>query len=95
MRRPIGAWPWRMRSTRSAGEAWGFLVDPDPDAPSAARMTSTTCRASPGAELVVTTTAAFMDRWAAGERTWDDGLVAGEVMLPGRGRSGLPRPAPC
>jgi DNA-binding HxlR family transcriptional regulator len=35
------------------------------------------------AELVVTTSAAFMDRWASGQVGWDDGLAAGDVMLSG------------
>ncbi len=34
-------------------------------------------------ELVVTTTSAFMDRWAAGELGWDDGITAGDVALLG------------
>jgi DNA-binding HxlR family transcriptional regulator len=35
------------------------------------------------AKLVVTTTALFMDRWAAGELSWDEGVTAGEVILSG------------
>ena len=35
------------------------------------------------AELVVTTSAAFMDRWASGQLSWDDGVAAGEVVLSG------------
>lgn len=35
------------------------------------------------AELVVTTSSAFLDRWAAGEADWDDGLASGEVTLQG------------
>jgi hypothetical protein len=38
----------------------------------------------PAAELVVTTTAGFMDRWAAGESSWDEGVAAGEVILSGQ-----------
>jgi DNA-binding HxlR family transcriptional regulator len=34
-------------------------------------------------ETVVTTTSAFMVRWAAGEVTWDQGLAAGEVTHTG------------
>jgi DNA-binding HxlR family transcriptional regulator len=34
-------------------------------------------------ELVVTTTSAFMDRWAAGDTTWDDGVASGAVTLAG------------
>jgi DNA-binding HxlR family transcriptional regulator len=35
------------------------------------------------AELVVRTTSAFMERWAAGDVTWDDGLNSGSVTLKG------------
>lgn len=35
------------------------------------------------AKLVVTTTAAFMYRWAAGDRSWDEGVAAREVTLSG------------
>jgi len=39
--------------------------------------------------LVVHTTAGFMDRWAAGTSSWDDGLHCGEVELTGpRGQWG-------
>jgi DNA-binding HxlR family transcriptional regulator len=34
-------------------------------------------------ELTVRTSAAFMDRWAAGTATWDDGLAAGHVNVAG------------
>ena len=34
-------------------------------------------------ELVVTTTSAFMDQWAAGELSWDDGVATGAVSLWG------------
>lgn len=34
-------------------------------------------------ETVVTTTSAFMVRWAAGEVTWDQGLAAGDVTHTG------------
>jgi DNA-binding HxlR family transcriptional regulator len=36
-----------------------------------------------GAALTVRTTSAFMDRWAAGTATWDDGRATGEVSLDG------------
>jgi DNA-binding HxlR family transcriptional regulator len=36
-----------------------------------------------GPGLIVTTTAAFMDRWASGEASWDDGVSSGEVVLSG------------
>jgi DNA-binding HxlR family transcriptional regulator len=39
--------------------------------------------AAPGAELVVRTTSAFLDRWAAGEADWDGGRAHGEVVTQG------------
>jgi DNA-binding HxlR family transcriptional regulator len=33
--------------------------------------------------LTVHTSSAFMDRWAGGTATWDDGLISGEVILEG------------
>jgi DNA-binding HxlR family transcriptional regulator len=33
--------------------------------------------------LTVSTTGAFMDRWASGKSSWDDGLDSGEVVLTG------------
>jgi DNA-binding HxlR family transcriptional regulator len=39
---------------------------------------------SGGAELVVRTTSGFMERWAVGEATWDDGVRTGSVTLEGR-----------
>lgn len=38
------------------------------------------------AKLTVHTTSAFMDRWAAGDVTWDDGLTSGEVTTTGSRR---------
>jgi DNA-binding HxlR family transcriptional regulator len=35
------------------------------------------------AELVVRTTSTFLDRWAAGDVDWDDGLAAGDVTVDG------------
>ncbi|OSC43128.1 winged helix-turn-helix transcriptional regulator [Mycobacterium decipiens] len=40
--------------------------------------------AAPGAELIVSTTSAFLERWAAGEIDWDDGRRSGEVIADGR-----------
>lgn len=37
--------------------------------------------------LTVHTTSAFMDRWAAGTASWDDGRTTGEVTLDGPGDS--------
>ncbi|MGW4064271.1 winged helix-turn-helix transcriptional regulator [Amycolatopsis sp. NPDC004747] len=34
-------------------------------------------------ELVVRTSSAFLDRWAAGEAGWDDGRADGEVVVEG------------
>ena len=39
--------------------------------------------AAPGAELIVRTTSAFLDRWAAGDADWDDGRASGEVITEG------------
>ena len=39
--------------------------------------------AAPGAELIVRTSSAFLDRWAAGEASWDDGRARGEVIVEG------------
>jgi DNA-binding HxlR family transcriptional regulator len=36
--------------------------------------------------LTVRTSSAFMDRWAAGAASWDDGRASGEVTLDGPGR---------
>jgi DNA-binding HxlR family transcriptional regulator len=33
--------------------------------------------------LILDTTGAFMDRWAAGTSTWDDGVESGQVKLTG------------
>jgi DNA-binding HxlR family transcriptional regulator len=37
--------------------------------------------------LTVHTTSAFMDRWAAGTASWDDGRTTGEVTLDGPARN--------
>ncbi len=37
--------------------------------------------------LTVYTSSAFMDRWAAGTASWDDGRASGEVTLDGPGRN--------
>ena len=39
--------------------------------------------AAPGAELIVRTSSAFLDRWAAGYTDWDDGRACGEVIIEG------------
>ena len=37
--------------------------------------------------LTVHTSSAFMDRWAAGTASWDDGRASGEVILDGPSRN--------
>jgi DNA-binding HxlR family transcriptional regulator len=68
-----------------ADAEFGLVVDGNP---TVLRFSGGYLEQVPGqpedAELVVTTTAAFMERWAAGELTWDDGRAAGEVTLAGR-----------
>ena len=63
---------------------FGLVID---DATTALRFSNGRLEQSPGApsqpELVVHTTGSFMDRWAAGELTWDDGRSSGEVTLTG------------
>jgi DNA-binding HxlR family transcriptional regulator len=39
--------------------------------------------AAPGAELIVRTSSAFLDRWAVGQASWDDGRVSGDVLVEG------------
>jgi len=39
--------------------------------------------ATPGAELIVRTSSAFLGRWAGGEASWDDGRARGEVIIEG------------
>ena len=64
---------------------FGLVVD---DAPTTLRFSDGRLEQSPGApsqpELVVHTTGSFMDRWAAGELTWDDGRTSDEVTVTGR-----------
>lgn len=67
----------------SAGE-FGLTVD---ERPTVLRFSGGRLMQTPGEcedpETVVTTTSAFMVRWAAGEVTWDQGLAAGEVTHTG------------
>ena len=64
---------------------FGLVVD---DAPTTLRFSGGRLEQSPGEptrpDLVVHTTSSFMDRWAAGEVTWEDGRASGEVTLTGR-----------
>jgi DNA-binding HxlR family transcriptional regulator len=66
-----------------AGE-FGLIVDGKPTVLrfDHGRLTQTIGE-SEDPETVVTTTSAFMVRWAAGELTWDEGLAAGEVTHTG------------
>jgi DNA-binding HxlR family transcriptional regulator len=61
---------------------YGLVVD---DKPTTLRFADGTLEQFPGLpgapELVVTTTSAFMARWAAGELGWDDGVAAGDVEV--------------
>lgn len=61
-----------------------FQLDVD-DRPTALYFSDGRLRQQPGPapdpELIVATTAAFMDRWAAGESDWDSGRTAGEVTV--------------
>jgi DNA-binding HxlR family transcriptional regulator len=63
---------------------FGLVVD---GAPTRLRFAGGHLEHTPGEplapELVVTTTSAFMDRWAAGDTTWDDGVASGAVTLSG------------
>ena len=63
---------------------FGLVVDGNP---TTLRFAGGHLEHTPGepaqAELVVATTAEFMDRWAAGELGWDEGVAAGEVTLSG------------
>jgi DNA-binding HxlR family transcriptional regulator len=64
---------------------FGLVVD---GRPSTLRFSGGRLVQSPGQppnpSLVVRTSANFMDRWAAGTASWDDGLESGEVELSGR-----------
>lgn len=64
---------------------FGLVVD---GRPSTLRFSGGHLEHSPGPPanplLVVHTTGDFMDRWAAGLSSWDDGLDSGEVKLRGR-----------
>jgi DNA-binding HxlR family transcriptional regulator len=63
---------------------FGLIVD---GSATTLRFTNGYLEQTPGepssATLVVTTTAAFMDRWAAGDVSWDQGVAAREVILSG------------
>ncbi|MEU4497535.1 helix-turn-helix domain-containing protein [Streptomyces sp. NPDC023998] len=57
------------------------------DRPTTLRFAAGELSMEPGeaedAELIVRTSAEFLDRWAAGEADWDDGRARGEVSLEG------------
>jgi DNA-binding HxlR family transcriptional regulator len=67
---------------------FGLIVD---GKPTTLRFAGGYLEQTPGAplaaKLVVTTTAAFMDRWAAGQLSWDEGVAAREVILAGEADS--------
>jgi hypothetical protein len=61
-----------------------LIVD---DQPATLFLTAGRLRQEPGAaagsELIVRTSSAFLDRWAAGDSDWDDGRACGEVIIEG------------
>jgi DNA-binding HxlR family transcriptional regulator len=63
-----------------------FQLDVD-DEPTTLRFTGGRLHQQPGIapdpELTVRTTRTFLDRWAAGQATWDDGRAGGEVTTEG------------
>jgi DNA-binding HxlR family transcriptional regulator len=63
---------------------FGLVVD---GRPSTLRFSGGHLEQSPGEpanpSLVVRTTSGFMDRWAAGSSSWDDGLESGDVEVIG------------
>jgi DNA-binding HxlR family transcriptional regulator len=63
---------------------FGLVVD---GAPSTLRFSSGRLEHFPGPaadpRLVVSTSGEFMDRWAAGASSWDDGLASGAVTVTG------------
>jgi HxlR-like helix-turn-helix protein len=67
---------------------FGLVVDGQP---TTLRFSRGHLHQSPGAPadpvLTVHTSSAFMDRWAAGTASWDDGRTSGEVTLEGPGRN--------
>ena len=63
---------------------FGLIVDGRPSTLSFSRGHLEQRRGHPeNPLLVVRTSSGFMDRWAAGTASWDDGLEAGEVELSG------------
>jgi hypothetical protein len=67
-----------------AGGQFQLVVD---DRPATLHFTAGRLRqepgAAPGAELTVRTSSAFLDRWAAGQASWDDGRASGDVIVEG------------
>ena len=63
---------------------YGLVID---GLPSTLRFSRGHLEHSPGSPespaLTVHTTRSFMDRWAAGEASWEDGRAGGEVQLEG------------
>lgn len=65
---------------------FGLVVD---DQPTTLRFSGGRLEQHPGEPvapaIVVHTTSAFMDHWAAGTASWDDGRTSGEVSVEGDG----------
>jgi len=63
---------------------FGLVVD---DRPTTLRFSQGRLEQLPGLpeapDLLITTTSAFMARWAEGELTWDEGIASGDVGLTG------------
>jgi len=63
---------------------FGLVID---DKPTTLRFAEGQLDQLPGPpdkpDLVITTTSAFMARWAEGELSWDEGIAAGDVELSG------------
>ena len=63
---------------------FGLVID---DMPTTLRLADGHLKQLPGLpdkpDLIVTTTSAFMARWATGDLDWDEGIAAGEVRLTG------------
>lgn len=67
---------------------FGLVIDAKP---TTLRFSRGHLEQAPGAPadpvLTVHTSSAFMDRWAGGAASWDDGRASGEVTLEGPGRN--------
>ena len=71
-----------------ADAEFGLVVDGWPTTLRFSRGRLDQAAGEPGAPiLTVRTSSAFMDRWAAGSASWDDGRASGEVTLDGPARN--------